>query len=42
VTWSIFELGNTSRTNYVFIPGRNSVAEAVATICGYVSNDGRL
>jgi hypothetical protein len=42
VTWLIFELENTSGANYVFILGRSSVAEAVVTICGYGSNDGRL
>jgi hypothetical protein len=42
VTWSIFELKNTSRVNYVFILGRSSVAEAAVTIRGYGSNDGRL
>jgi hypothetical protein len=42
VTWSIFELKNTSGVNYVFILGRSSAAEAVVTICRYGSNDGRL
>jgi hypothetical protein len=42
VTWSIFELKNTSGVNYVFILGRSSVVEAAVTICGYGSNDGRL
>jgi hypothetical protein len=28
VTWSIFELENTSGANYVFILGRGSVVEA--------------
>jgi hypothetical protein len=42
VTWLIFELGNTSGANHVFILERNSMAEAMATIHGYGSNDGRL
>jgi hypothetical protein len=42
VTWSIFELKNTSGVNYVFILGRSSTAEATVTIRGYGSNDGRL
>jgi hypothetical protein len=42
VTWSIFELKNTSGVNYVFILGRSSVAEVAVTIRGYGSNDGRL
>jgi hypothetical protein len=42
VTWLIFELKNTSGVNYVFILGRSSAAEAVVTIRGYGSNDGRL
>jgi hypothetical protein len=42
VTWSIFELENTSGANYVFILGRSFVAEAVATLHGYGSNDRRL
>jgi hypothetical protein len=42
VTWSIFKLKNTSGANYIFILGRGSMVEAMATICGYWSNDGRL
>jgi hypothetical protein len=42
VTWSLFELQNTSGVNYVFILGRSSAAEAAVTICGYGSNDRRL
>jgi hypothetical protein len=42
VTWSIFELKNTSGVNYIFILGRSSAVEAAATLCGYGSNDGRL
>jgi hypothetical protein len=42
VTWSIFELENTSGANYIFILGRSSMGKAAATICGYGSNDGRL
>jgi hypothetical protein len=42
VTWSIFELKNTSGVNYVFILGRSFTAGAAATLCGYGSNDGRL
>jgi hypothetical protein len=42
MTWLIFELENTSGANYVFILGRSSVVEAMATICRYGSNDGRL
>jgi hypothetical protein len=42
VTWSIFELKNTSGVNYVFILGRSSVVEAAVTIHGYGRNDGRL
>jgi hypothetical protein len=42
VTWSIFELKNTSGVNYVFILGRSSAAEAAVTIHRYGSNDGRL
>jgi hypothetical protein len=42
VTWSIFELKNTSGVNYVFILGRSSAAGAAATLCRYGSNDGRL
>jgi hypothetical protein len=42
VTWSIFELKNTSGVNYVFILGRSSAAEAAVTIRRYGSNDGRL
>jgi hypothetical protein len=42
VTWSIFELKNTSGVNYVFILGRSSKAEAMATIHRYGSNDGKL
>jgi hypothetical protein len=42
VTWSIFELKNTSGANYIFILERGSAAEAAATIHGYGSNDGRL
>jgi hypothetical protein len=42
VTWSIFELQNTSGANYIFILGRSSVAEAVVTIHRYGSNDRRL
>jgi hypothetical protein len=42
VTWSIFELENTSGANYVFILGRSSTVEAAVTICGYESNDRRL
>jgi hypothetical protein len=42
VTWSIFELENTSGANYIFILGRSSTVEAAATIHGYGSNDGRL
>jgi hypothetical protein len=42
VTWSIFELKNTSGVNYLFILGRSSVAEAAVTIRRYGSNDRRL
>jgi hypothetical protein len=42
VTWSIFELKNTSGVNYVFILGRSSAAGAAVTIRGYGSNDRRL
>jgi hypothetical protein len=42
MTWLIFELENTSGANYIFILGRGSVAEAMVTIHGYGSNDGRL
>jgi hypothetical protein len=42
VTWSIFELKNTSGVNYIFILGRSSVAGAAATLRGYRSNNGRL
>ena len=42
VTWSIFELKNTSGFNYVFILERSSAAEVAVTIRGYGSNDGRL
>jgi hypothetical protein len=42
VTWLIFELGNTSRANYIVILEQNSMAEAVATICRSGSNDRRL
>jgi hypothetical protein len=42
VTWSIFKLKNTSGVNYVFILGRSSAAEAMATLCGYGSNNRRL
>jgi hypothetical protein len=42
VTWLIFELKNTSGANYIFILGRSSMAEAMVTIRGYGSNDGRL
>jgi hypothetical protein len=42
VTWSIFELKNTSGVNYVFILGRSSMVEAAVTIRRYGSNDGRL
>jgi hypothetical protein len=42
VTWSIFELKNTSGVNYIFILGRSSAAEAAVIIRGYGSNDGRL
>jgi hypothetical protein len=38
VTWSIFELKNTSGVNYIFILERSSVA----TLYGYGSNDERL
>jgi hypothetical protein len=42
MTWSIFELENTSGANYVFILERGSMAEAAVTVCGYGSNDRRL
>jgi hypothetical protein len=42
VTWSIFELKNTSGVNYVFILGRSSAVGAVVTLCGYGSNNRRL
>jgi hypothetical protein len=42
VTWSIFELQNTSGVNYIFILGRSSMAGAVATLRGYGSNSRRL
>jgi hypothetical protein len=42
VTWLIFELNYTSGVNYVFILGRSSAAEAMATLHGYGSNDRRL
>jgi hypothetical protein len=42
VTWSIFELENTSGANYVFILERSFAAEAVATIHRYGNNDRRL
>jgi hypothetical protein len=42
VTWSIFKLQNTSGVNYVFILERSSMVGAVATLCRYGSNDGRL
>jgi hypothetical protein len=42
VTWSIFELKNTSGVNYVFILERSSMAGAAVTLCGYGSNNGRL
>jgi hypothetical protein len=42
VTWSIFELQNTSGVNYVFILGRSSAVEAAVTIHRYGSNDRRL
>jgi hypothetical protein len=42
VTWSIFELENTSGVNYIFILERGSMVEAMATICRCGSNDGRL
>jgi hypothetical protein len=42
VTWSIFELENTSGANYIFILGRSSAAEAAVTIYGFGSNDRRL
>jgi hypothetical protein len=42
VTWSIFELENTSGANYIFILGRSSAASTMVTIRRYGSNDGRL
>jgi hypothetical protein len=42
VTWSIFELKNTSGVNYVFILGRSSAAGAAVTLHRYGSNNGRL
>ena len=41
VTWSIFELENTSGANYVFILGRSSAAEAAAKLRGSGSSNGR-
>jgi hypothetical protein len=34
VTWSIFELENTSGVNYIFILERGSMVEAMATSAG--------
>jgi hypothetical protein len=42
VTWSIFELKNTSGVNYIFILGRSSTEGAAVTLRGYESNNGRL
>ena len=41
VTWSIFELENTSGANYVFILGRSSAAEAAAKLRRSGSSNGR-
>jgi hypothetical protein len=42
MTWSIFELKNTSGANYIFILGRGSMVEAAVTIHRYGSNNRRL
>jgi hypothetical protein len=41
VTWSIFELENTSGANYVFILERGSAAEAMAKLHGSGSSNRR-
>jgi hypothetical protein len=42
VTWSIFELENTSGTNYISIWGRSSVVEATVNLHGYRRSNGML
>jgi hypothetical protein len=42
VTWSIFELENTSGTNSIIIWGRSSVAEATVNLHEYRRSNGML